>query len=142
MKIEYKPEGSGSYTTLVDESAGGVIEDWNPTSSLGASQTENLAAMPNATQAQFRQSLGNQNDKVSMKINVVYADRSAALAASRTVRTALVGAKNTFKVSEPTGASPETQYYHNAIVKTIASNVQGANVTYVFAFDSDLVSTS
>ncbi len=136
MKIEYSPTDS-SYATLVDESTGGVIKRFNPTATVNAVQTENLAAMPTQQTAQFRQPVGNISETLELEVAVTYASRQAAVAASRTVITSIIGLTLFWQVTEGT----EVQKFKNGTVKKLNRDVQGATVTYVFTIEADLVST-
>ncbi len=135
MKIEAKPPG-GSYFTLMDESAGGTLDKFAPRASQ-RNQNEALASTGLAGSS-FKNFLGNTTTTLTLRGCQTYADRSAALAAARTVTLALQQLVH-IKVSEPTGASPETQYYPNATIGDVEPDVQGASVVFSFQFSADLV---
>jgi len=68
---------------------------------------------------------------------VVYASLDAAMAASRTIPTALFGQLINIQVIQ----GSETQYFPHCLFKTIRPNVQGCSVTYTMEAVTQMVTT-
>lgn len=138
MKIEYRAVGgSGGYTLLMDESAGGTLETFKPRGSI-AKQNVALAAMPGQVTSSYKQPLGNVTESIPLKFNNVYTSRALALAACRTVKLGILTNKTNLKVTE----GSEIQFYPNAICATCEPEIQGQSVTFTMAFEADLVTAT
>jgi hypothetical protein len=140
MIIQYKPVGGSAYTTLVDESAGGVVADWKPKGQVNI-QREPLATATGAANSEFRQPLGNVRQTIPLVLQVFYPDRGTALAAIATLTLALLTSKNHLLVNEPTGTAA-TLYYPNAVCTSFDADLTGSSVQYKITFESDLVTTT
>jgi hypothetical protein len=140
MKISYQAVGGSTYTTLVDESAGGVVVDWKPKGTVTI-QRDALAVPTGSASSQFRQPMGNVTQTLPLVLQVFYADRGAALAAIQVVTAALLTAKNHLQVSEPTGTAT-TLYYPNAVCTSLDADLNGSTVQYRLNFETDLVTTT
>lgn len=137
MNISFKPIGTGAWTVLLDEAAGGTVEKWTPSSSQ-RNQAEALASS-GAPGSQFTKFLGNTLVTLAFKGNVQYSDRGSALAATRTIFAALQQGVH-LRVIEPTGTA-ETQYYPNATIETVTPDVQGVSVDWSFVFKAQSVTS-
>ena len=140
MKISYKAVGGSTYTTLVDESAGGVVADWKPKGTISV-QRDPLAVTTGATNSTFRQPMGNVTQTLPLVIQIFYGDRGAALAGIQTLTAALLTVKNHLQVTEPTGTAT-TLYYPNAVCTGLDADLNGSTVQYRINFESDLVTTA
>ena len=140
MKISYKTIGGSSYTTLVDESTGGVVADWTPKGAI-AIQRDPLAVPTGASNSTFRQPMGNVTQTLPIVIQVFYLDRGAALAAIQTLTTALLTSKNHLQINEPTGTATML-YYPNAVCTSLDADLNGSTVQYRLNFETDLVTTT
>lgn len=136
MKIEYKISGSGGdYSTLVDESAGGTVEPWEPSYSA-KNQIEDLASNVGQGASVFTNNLGNIRCSLSLrKVCVLYPTLDAAMAASRTVPSAFLGQLLNLKVTQ----GSEIQFFPNCVTNSMKPNVQGANVEYSIELVSKMV---
>jgi hypothetical protein len=140
MKISYKAVGGSTYTTLVDESAGGVVVDWKPKGAI-AVQRDPLAVPAGSVNSAFRQPMGNAIQTLPVVIQIFYGDRGAALAGIQTLTAAFLTAKNHLQVSEPTGTTT-TLYYPNAVCTGLDADLNGSTVQFKINFEADLVTTT
>lgn len=136
MKIEYRQVGSASgYTTLIDTSNGDTIEPWEPSYRQNL-QIDNLAGNTTVGGSVKIKQQGNIECTLSMRnVAVTYVSAQAALAATRTVPTALLNSLVNIKVTQGT----EVQYFPSASCGHIRPSLQGCTVVYNIDFVSKMV---
>ena len=138
MKLDYKPVGSaGSWTNLIDTSAGGTWETQAFTAH-GKKQSEDLAAAPGQLNAAFRQPLGNLKESFPVKGNQVYASADAAAEAAKLAKVAIMGTKCHWRFT----VNSNVYFYANGVVDSMLTDLQGCSVNYDFKPETDLVSTT
>ena len=95
MQIYYKPIASGSYTLLLDESAGDALEKFPP------QFTDMVMAVTGYGAAnQTQVPMSNTRCSLPLRWSANYASAAAALAAIATLRTAFKGKINHLKLVE------------------------------------------
>lgn len=138
MKIDYRIAGAGGgYTSLMDMTKGDTLEPWAPKYSAKV-QVDPLASNANIGGSVKIKPQGNIVNQLALhNMTVTYATPDAALAASRTVPTAMLNNKIVLRVTE--GA--EVQYFPSAVCSSIIPNLQGKSVTYNMDFVTQMVTT-
>ena len=135
MNIATKPAGqtTGDYATLIDDTQGGVIAEtrWKGAAKM---QEEALCAPPGATNAQFRQPVGNVSGVLPVKgWNISYASLDAALAATQAVPAAVLGTKVHIRIT----VGGVVVYYPNAVATSMETLMEGGTVTFDGSFATD-----
>ena len=139
MKLEYRAIGStGSYSVLANSTAGDVVKEWQPDSSLNSVQRENLAAAVGQNNNSYRQPLGNISTKISLDLTVTKASETTASAFGAATQIALLGGKNHLKVTLGT----DVEFYPNAVCSKCKARYLGATVEFQIELESDLVTST